>query len=99
MSGTVVSGSIALPGVAITAVSTDGRKVAASATESNGTYELRLPGDGHFTLNAWAMDGYQGIFWYGKDVVGILPEIGVLTGIAVVTSLLAWRLWERRMRV
>lgn len=54
---------------------------------------------GHFTLNAWAMDGYQGIFWYGKGLAGILPEIGVLTGIALTTSLLAWRLWERRMRV
>jgi ABC-2 type transport system permease protein len=54
---------------------------------------------GHFTLNAWAMDGYQGIFWYGKGLTGILPEIGVLCGIALATSLLAWRLWERRMRV
>jgi ABC-type multidrug transport system permease subunit len=54
---------------------------------------------GHFTLNAWAMDGYQGIFWYGKGLGGILPEIGVLAGIALVTSLLAWRLWERRMRI
>ena len=54
---------------------------------------------GHFTINAWAMDGYQGIFWYGKDLSGILPEIGVLAGIALVTSLLGWRLWERRMRI
>jgi len=54
---------------------------------------------GHFTLNAWAMDGFQGIFWYGKDLSGILPEIGVLSGIALATSLLAWRLWERRLRV
>jgi ABC-2 type transport system permease protein len=54
---------------------------------------------GHFTINAWAMDGYQGIFWYGKDLSAILPEIGVLCGIALATSLLGWRLWERRMRV
>lgn len=54
---------------------------------------------GHFTLNAWAMDGFQGIFWYGQGVLGILPEIGVLCGIALGTSLLAWRLWDRRMRV
>jgi ABC-2 type transport system permease protein len=54
---------------------------------------------GHFTLNAWAMDGYQGLFWYGKGLLGILPEIGVLAGIALGTSFLAWRLWERRMRV
>jgi linearmycin/streptolysin S transport system permease protein len=54
---------------------------------------------GHLTLNAWAMDGYQGIFWYEKDVLGILPEIGVLAGIALGTALLAWRLFERRLRV
>lgn len=54
---------------------------------------------GHFTLNAWAMDGYQGIFWYGKGLGGILPELGVLAGIALASSLLAWKLWERRMRV
>ncbi|NOT29860.1 MAG: ABC transporter permease [Planctomycetes bacterium] len=54
---------------------------------------------GHLTLNAWAMDGFQGIFWYGKGLGGILPEIGVLLGIALFTSLAAWRLFERRMRV
>jgi len=54
---------------------------------------------GHLTLNAWAMDGFQGIFWYEKDVLGILPEIGVLAGIALGTALLAWRLFERRLRV
>ena len=54
---------------------------------------------GHFTINAWAMDGYQGLFWYQKDLLGILPEIGVLAGIALGTSFVAWRLWERRMRV
>lgn len=54
---------------------------------------------GHLTLNAWAMDGFQGIFWYGKGLGGILPEIGVLFGIALAMSLLAWRLFERRMRV
>jgi ABC-2 type transport system permease protein len=54
---------------------------------------------GHFTLNAWAMDGYQGIFWYGKGVGGILLEIGVLLGVALGLLFLAWRIWERRMRV
>jgi trimeric autotransporter adhesin len=52
VSGTVVSGAIPLPGVAITAVSADATKVAPTATESNGTYELRLPAEGTFTLNA-----------------------------------------------
>jgi ABC-2 type transport system permease protein len=54
---------------------------------------------GHFTLNAWAMDGYQGIFWYGQGLPGIASELCVLAGIALGTGLAAWRLWERRMRV
>jgi ABC-2 type transport system permease protein len=54
---------------------------------------------GHFTINAWAMDGYQGIFWYGKGLSGILLPVGVLAGVALGLSFLAWRLWERRMRV
>lgn len=54
---------------------------------------------GHFTINAWAMDGYQGLFWYEKDLAGILPEIGVLLAIAVVAVFLAQRLFERRMAV
>ncbi len=53
----------------------------------------------HFTLNAWAMDGYQGIFWYGKGLAGILPSIGILLGIALATSWLASRLWARRWAV
>jgi len=51
---------------------------------------------GHFTLNAWAMDGYQGILWYGKGLGGIWLEILVLLAIAAVTSALAARGWQRR---
>jgi ABC-2 type transport system permease protein len=51
---------------------------------------------GHFTLNAWAMDGYQGILWYGKGLGGIWLEILVLLAIAIVTSWLAARGWTRR---
>jgi ABC-2 type transport system permease protein len=51
---------------------------------------------GHFTLNAWAMDGYQGILWYGKGLSGIWLEILVLLGIALCTSALAARAWRRR---
>lgn len=54
---------------------------------------------GHFTLNAWAMDGYQGILWYGRDLRGVLPEIGVLLAIAAVLMLLALRGWRRRFEV
>ncbi len=51
---------------------------------------------GHFTLNAWAMDGYQGILWYGKGLSGIWLELLVLLAIALVTSWLAARGWQRR---
>ena len=51
---------------------------------------------GHFTLNAWAMDGYQGILWYGKGLSGIWLEIVVLLAIAAVTCALAARGWQRR---
>jgi ABC-2 type transport system permease protein len=53
----------------------------------------------HFTLTAWAMDGFQGIFWYGQGLAGILPETGVLAGIALATTLAAGALWRRRVRV
>ncbi len=51
---------------------------------------------GHFTLNAWAMDGYQGIFWYGKDLAGIAVDVLVLFGIAAGTGWFAWIGWKRR---
>jgi ABC-2 type transport system permease protein len=54
---------------------------------------------GHFTLNAWAMDGYQGILWYGRGLDGILVDVGVLCAIAIVLGLLAWRAWKQRFEV
>ena len=51
---------------------------------------------GHLTLNAWAMDAFQGIFWYGKDLAEILPELGVLALIGLGTSCLAVHFWRRR---
>lgn len=53
---------------------------------------------GHFTLNAWAMDAYQGIFWYGKGLDGILVELGVLSAIGLSTIGLASAIWRRRNR-
>lgn len=48
---------------------------------------------GHFaTINAWAMDGYKDLLWYGRGVIEILPEIGVLVGLAIfVFSIGVWR--------
>lgn len=54
---------------------------------------------GHFTLNAWAMDGYQGILWYGKGLGEIALEIGVLLAIGAVTTLVAWTGWRRRFEL
>ena len=51
---------------------------------------------GHFTLNAWAMDGYQGIFWYGEGLAGVATEIGVLLAIAAGGAALASLGWRRR---
>lgn len=51
---------------------------------------------GHFTLNAWAMDAYQGIFWYGKGLGGIGLEVLVLAGIAATMAALAVRGWNKR---
>ena len=51
---------------------------------------------GHFTLNAWAMDGFQGILWYGKGLGGIWLEIAVLVAIAAATGTAAWLGWRRR---
>ncbi len=53
----------------------------------------------HFTLTAWAMDGYQAIFWFDRGLGGIGLELGVLLGIAAATSAAAWMLWKRRLRV
>jgi ABC-2 type transport system permease protein len=54
---------------------------------------------GHFTLNAWAMDAYQGIFWYGKGLSGVWIEIAVLLAIGAALSLLARRGWKRRFEI
>jgi ABC-2 type transport system permease protein len=54
---------------------------------------------GLLTLNAWAMDGYQDIFWRELGLAAVLPEVGVLLAIGAVAAVLAWRLFERRMRV
>jgi ABC-2 type transport system permease protein len=36
------------------------------------------------TINAWAMDGFKDILWYGRGVVDVLPEVGVLVLISLV---------------
>ena len=53
---------------------------------------------GHFTLNAWAVEGYQKIFWYEQGLFDLGPQLGVLLAIALGCALLAWPLWNRRVR-
>jgi ABC-2 type transport system permease protein len=51
---------------------------------------------GHFTLNAWAMDAYQGIFWYGKSLAELWRPVLVLCAIALACAFIASRGWRRR---
>jgi ABC-2 type transport system permease protein len=44
---------------------------------------------GLFTLNAWAMDGYEKVFWYDRPVVELWPQVGVLLGLALVLGTVA----------
>lgn len=53
---------------------------------------------GHFTLNAWAVEGYQKIFWYEQGLFDLGPQLGVLVAIALGCALLAIPLWNRRVR-
>jgi ABC-2 type transport system permease protein len=53
---------------------------------------------GHFTFNAWAMDGFQDILWRGLGIKSILPEIGVLAGAALITALFSTILFEHRLK-
>ncbi len=50
----------------------------------------------HFTLNAWAMDAYRDLWWYGRGAGAVLPEVAVLLGIAVAFSAIAVVLFRRR---
>jgi hypothetical protein len=52
VSGVIQSGAVPLPGVAIAAVNADGAEVASSSTDQNGTFVLRVPGAGAYTIRA-----------------------------------------------
>lgn len=39
---------------------------------------------GRFTFNAWALDGYNKVFWYGSPVAALQTEMVILFGAAVV---------------
>lgn len=44
------------------------------------------------TINAWALDGFKGVLWYGEGVAGVMPEVGALLLFsAVVFTVGLWR--------
>ncbi|HMN95379.1 MAG TPA: ABC transporter permease [Phycisphaerales bacterium] len=50
---------------------------------------------GNATFNAWAVDGYERIFWYDQPTWSIWPQLCVLVGLTIVFLALA-RLLARR---
>jgi ABC-2 type transport system permease protein len=47
------------------------------------------------TLNAWALDGFQKIFWRDQPVWTVWPQVAVLVGLSIVFFLIARRVAER----
>jgi ABC-2 type transport system permease protein len=50
---------------------------------------------GMFTLNAWAIDGFQKVFWYDQPITALWPQVSVLLGIAIGLFLIARRIARR----
>jgi len=52
---------------------------------------------GYFTFNAWALDGYRKVFWYGRPIADIMVELVVLAGIcgAFLGAASAWMAWRK----
>ncbi|HYX20393.1 MAG TPA: ABC transporter permease, partial [Thermoanaerobaculia bacterium] len=50
---------------------------------------------GLITLNAWALDGFQKIFWRDEPVWAIWPQVAVLVGLGVLFFFVARRVAER----
>lgn len=38
---------------------------------------------GLFTFNAWALDGYQKVFWYESGLLALVPQVAVLLALAL----------------
>jgi hypothetical protein len=51
---------------------------------------------GHFTLNAWAMDGFLGVLAYELPISEILLPLSVLSGVAVAFITLSVLFFHRR---
>ena len=50
---------------------------------------------GLLTLNAWAIDGFQKIFWRDEPVSAVWPQVAVLVAVGFVFFLIARRLAHR----
>jgi ABC-2 type transport system permease protein len=50
---------------------------------------------GLLTLNAWAIDGFQKIFWRDEPVSAVWPQVSVLMGVGILFFLVARRLARR----
>ncbi len=58
----------------------------------------RLEAVGRLTFNAWAVDGYQKVFWYEAGVAELWPQVAVLAGFSL-AFLAAARGLAQRWRV
>lgn len=53
---------------------------------------------GRWTFNAWALDGFQKVFWFQSSLESLRPEVAVLLGSSLVMSLVTLLLsgrWRR----
>jgi ABC-2 type transport system permease protein len=50
---------------------------------------------GLITLNAWALDGFQKIFWRDEPLWSIWPQVLVLSGLSVLFFIIARRVARR----
>ena len=50
----------------------------------------RMKEIGKWTFNAWAIDGYQKVFWYQLPIDSLRDEIQVLCGSALILGVLSY---------
>ncbi len=55
-----------------------------------------LQGMSRITLNTWAIEGFNGVMIFGKGIVDILPNVGVLVLYGLICYLLATRFFKVR---
>jgi ABC-2 type transport system permease protein len=58
----------------------------------------RMKEIGRWTFNAWALDGYQKVFWFHSPLADLRNEVAVLLGSSLVLGILALFLsgrWKR----